>query len=160
MMIKSISISPTTLLIRRPTPMPAASAYSKRIKKDIILIMPLQLLTRKRKAWIGSGWWPVLWKMKPESTITRFKNLTPSNLEELDSESKISSAIKLWWVKLSSITKSSRKLRKSPASRIWRNAPRTTFSAEFVGVLRKTKPIHWLLPASAKVQSVSSTSSA
>ena len=126
---------------------------SRKIPKVITSITPLQLSIRKKRVLIDFGLSPGLSKMKPENTITRFKNLTLSNLEECDSVSKISSVIRFPWANRSSTTKSLRKLKKSKESRILdTKEQKIRFNAEFAGLLRRTLIIHWSLLANAKVQ--------
>jgi len=75
---------------------------------------------------------------------------TPSNLEELDSESKISSVISSWWVSKNSITKNLRRLRRSKDWRMLEQNTRIRFNVVFAGVQRRTPPTHWLLHANVK----------
>ena len=81
--------------------------------------------------------------MRLENTITRFKNLTLSNLVELDLESKISSVTRLQCLKVSFTIKSLKKHKKSKESRTSEQKElKTKFSVESVGVLRKILKTH------------------
>ena len=98
--------------------------------------------------------------MRLVNTITRFKNLMLSSLEEYDSESKISSVIKLQCLKVSFTIKSLKKLRKSKELRTSMRRSRTKSNAEFAGVQKKIRKIHWLLHANAEELLVSFISNA